>query len=319
MKKTIIIRHERPEWSDMYVEQLTNIFPALDLRAAYSLDDAFALAPDAHVIVGIGPQMPPALIAAMPNLEWIQSLTTGLDNFVRMKELPPDVPVSKVSGVQGPQVSELALLMMMTLARRLPDMLEAQSQARWARNLQPVLYGKTLCILGLGSISETLARYAATMGMTVTGVSDGRESAPNVARIFKRAELLQAAREADFLVVLVPLSENTRHIIDTDVISAMKPTAFLINVARGGCVDESALIKALNSGDIAGAGLDVFETEPLAADDPMWTAPNVILTPHIGGFADIYGEQCLPTVIENMKVYTASGAAALKTALVRTS
>ena len=319
MKKTIIIRHEHPEWSDMYVARLSDMFPDLDFRVAYSLDDAFALAPDAHAIVGIGPHMPPALIAAMPNLEWIQCLTTGIDNFVHMKELPTHVPVSKVSGVHGPQVSELALLMMMSLARRLPDMLEAQGQATWTRNLQPVLYGKTLCILGLGSISETLARYAATMGMTVTGVSDGRENAPNVARIYKRADLLKAAREADFLVVLVPLSENTRHIIDADIIAAMKPNAFLINVARGGCVDEAALIKALKSGDIAGAGLDVFETEPLPADDPMWTAPNVILTPHIGGFADIYGEQCLPTVIENMKIYTAAGAAALKTALVRPS
>jgi len=317
MTKTVIIKHEFSEWSDQYVEALTPMFPDLDFRAAYSMDEAMAYAPETNVIIGIGPHMPPSLIAAMPKLEWIQSLTTGLDNFLHMDELPRHVPISKVTGVHGPQVSELSLMLMMALTRRLPAMLNAQKEAHWERWAQPALPGKNLCILGLGSIAETLALYASTMGMTVTGVSDGRTSAPNVTRVYPRAELLNAVREADFFVVLVPLSEKTKHIVDADVFAAMKPTAFLVNVARGGCVDESALVDALNTGQIAGAGLDVFATEPLPKDDPVWSAPNLIVTPHIAGMADISGEQCLPTVIENLTIYNASGASAIKTELQR--
>jgi len=317
MKKKVIIKQEFSEWSDQYVTKLTPMFPELEFRAAHTMDEAMAHAPDTNVIIGIGPHMPPSLIAAMPKLEWIQSLTTGLDNFLQMDELPKHVPVTKVAGVHGPQVSELSLLLMMALTRRLPAMLTAQKEERWERWAQPALPGKKLCILGLGSIAETLALYASTMGMTVTGVSDGRKSAPNVTRIYPRTELPRAAGEADFLVVLVPLSEQTRNIVNAEVLAAMKPTGFLINVARGGCVDESALINALKTGQIAGAGIDVFATEPLPPDDPIWSAPNVIVTPHIAGMADISGEQCLPTVIKNLTIYNDSGSSALKTDLKR--
>lgn len=315
MSKTILIRHERPDWSEDYAARLGALFPAFDFRAAATVEDAMRIAPEAHAFIGIGPQMPPALVAAMTRLEWIQTLTTGIDCFLHMEELPPHVPVTRITGVHGPQVSETALLMMLSLARKLPAMLDAQKEARWDRNLQTALHGKTLCILGLGSIAETLALYAKTMGMRVTGVSDGRVEAPHVDRIYRRAALNEAAAEADFLVVLVPLSPETRHIVNAGVIAAMKPTGYLLNLARGGCVDEAALIAALKAGRIAGAGLDVFETEPLPPDDPIWRAPNVVLTPHVGGFADIYAEQCLPTVIENLTIYAEHGAGALTSAL----
>ena len=315
MSKTIIIRHENAAWTDDYVAKLAPLFPNLDFQPAYSLDDMMSFAPEAQVVIGIGPQMPPELIAAMPKLEWIQSLTTGIDNFRHMTTLSSKVPVTKVSGVHGPQVSETAILMMMSLARQFPKMLKAQEEARWDRRVQPILKGKTLCILGLGSIAETLALYAKTMGMTVTGVSNGRKTAPHVELIYSRADLTKAASEADFLVVLVPLSEATRNIVDAEILAAMKPTGFLVNLARGGCVDEAALLEALKTGQIAGAGMDVFSREPLPPEDPMWTAPNVIITPHIAGLADIYAEQCLPTVIENLKIYSRDGAGALTSAL----
>tara|TARA_B100000768_G_C11131803_1_gene312125 strand:- start:115 stop:750 length:636 start_codon:yes stop_codon:yes gene_type:complete len=206
-------------------------------------------------------------------------------------------------------------MLMMSLARRLPDMFEAQKAARWERHMQSALFGKTLCILGLGNISETLALYSKTLGMKVLGVSDSRIKASNVDFIYKRNALKVAAAESDFLVVLVPLSEKTHHIVNADVLSAMKPTAFVLNLARGGCVDEAALIQALQTGVIAGAGLDVFEHEPLPQADPIWSAPNVVLTPHIAGFADIVAKQCLPTVIKNLKIYTKAGASGLNSAI----
>ena len=315
MTKSIIVRHEIAEWTNDYLLKLSPMFPEIIFHAAYSVKDAMALAAEANVFMGIGVHVPPALIGAMPKLEWVQTLTTGVDNFINMAELPDYVPVTNIKGVQGPQVSETALMLMMSLARRLPDMFEAQKIANWDRQVQTALYGKTLCILGLGDISETLALYAKTLGMTVLGVSDGRTNALNVDHIYPRNGLITAAAKADFLVVLVPLTDKTRHIINAEVLSAMKPTGFFLNLARGGCVDETALIKALRTGTIAGAGLDVFEHEPLTHADPMWSAPNVILTPHIAGFADIFAKQCLPTVIKNLKTYVKEGASGLISAI----
>jgi D-2-hydroxyacid dehydrogenase (NADP+) len=316
-KKTVIIRHERPDWTDWYVENLAAEFPDHDFRKAHSLEDAMAHAPEAHAFIGIGPQMPPTLVAAMPRLEWIQSLTTGVDNLLAMEEMPSGVPITRCTGVHGPQMAELALLMMLSLARGFPRLLENQKRGLWDRQPQPLLYSKAVCILGLGSIAERLALCCTTLGMTVTGVSDGRKDAPHVARIFPRAELEQAAAEADFLVVLIPLSRQTRHIVGARVLAAMKPSSFVINIARGGCVDEEALLDALERGAIAGAAIDVFETEPLPSDSPLWHAPNTILTPHVGGYADIYDKQCFPTVLENFRAYAERGPGALKGAVRR--
>ncbi|MDT0683814.1 D-2-hydroxyacid dehydrogenase [Roseicyclus sp. F158] len=315
--KTILIRHELPDWTDWYVDRLGAEFPGYDIRGAKSAGEAMAEAPDARVYVGIGPQMSPALVAAMPKLEWVQSLTTGVDNLLAMEEMPRHVPITTCTGVQGPQMSELALMLMLALARRLPALLDAQRSGAWDRRPQPLLHGKTVCLLGLGQIAEVLALYCKTMGMRVTGVS-GRDTAPNVDRIYARSALADAAAEADFLVVLVPLSAQTRHIVGAEVLAAMKPGAFLVNIARGGCVDEDALLDALTSGSIAGAGMDVFATEPLPADSPLRSAPNAILTPHVGGFADVYHEQCFPTLLENFRAYDAGGPDALPGALRRT-
>lgn len=314
--KTIVIRHELPDWTDQYVAQLSAAFPDHDFRAAYSAEDAMALAPETQAYVGIGPKMSPELVAAMPRLEWVQSLTTGVDNLLTMEEFPAHVPITKVAGVHGPQMAELALMLMLTLARRLPRMLDAQARGEWDRRSQAMLQGKTCCLLGLGSIAETLALYCRTLGMTVTGVS-GRAEAPHVDRVWPRERLTDAAAECDFLVVLIPLSPETRHIVGREVLAAMKPSAFLINIARGGCVDEAALLEALEAGTIAGAGIDVFETEPLPADSPLWSAPNAILTPHVGGFADTYHEQCYPTVLANMRSYLEHGPDALDGAVRR--
>lgn len=308
--KTCVIQHELPEWSDWYAQQLSAAFPQHRFHAVHDAVQAEARAEEAHVFIGIAPKMSPRLVGRMRRLEWVQSLTTGVDNLLAMEEMPKGVPISRCTGVQGPQMSELALTLMLALARRLPELLEAQCRGEWQRRPQALLHGKTVCLLGLGSIAETLALYCRTLGMNVTGVS-GRESAPHVERIYPRARLTEAAADADFLVVLVPLTPETRHVVGAEVLAAMKPEAFLVNIARGGCVDEAALRDALREGRIAGAGIDVFETEPLPPDNPLWRAPNTVITPHVGGFADVYHKQCFPTVLENFRRYSEAGAGAL--------
>jgi len=126
---------------------------------------------------------------------------------------------------------------------------------------------------------------------------------PGIDRMLKRSDLVATARELDYLVLLVPYSEETRHSIGAKVFAAMKPTAFLINLARGGIVEEDSMIEALTSGKIAGAALDVFQTEPLPPEHPLWGMKNVIITPHLGGFCDVYADLALVTVEHNMECW----------------
>ncbi len=139
--------------------------------------------------------------------------------------------------------------------------------------------------------------------MTVVGITATPRDLEAFDKFYPRAELLQAAGEVDFLILTVPHSPETDKIVNAELLSAMKPTAFLINIARGGVVDEAALIEALRSGEIAGAGLDVFFEEPLPAESPLWKMENVVITPHVGGMSDNYIEQVLPIFEENLRHY----------------
>ena len=297
--------------ADWYAAQLRAALSGLEFLAAATAQEAIAQGQGARVLVGLGPRLTEDVIAALPDLEWVQALTTGVDNLLASSAMGGQVVLTNCGGFHGPQMSELAILLMLACARRLPKMLNNQRDARWDRWEQPVLRGKTLCVVGLGSIAEYLAHVAGALGMWVTGVSDGRSAAPGFDQIYARAQINDAAAGADFLVVLVPYAPKTHHIINAQVFQAMPKSAYLINIARGGCVDEAALIEALDQGQIAGAGLDVFGVEPLPENSPFWQREDVIITPHIGGFADIYREQALPILIENMTAYVTGGLDAL--------
>jgi phosphoglycerate dehydrogenase-like enzyme len=202
-------------------------------------------------------------------------------------------------------MSELAFLFMLSLARDIRSVLGNQRQHLWDRQPQHLLFGKTAMLVGVGRIAEALAQRCKSFGMRVLGVSTGRTSAPGFDVIHPRQTLRAVVIEADFLVVLVPHTRETHHLIDAGVLGAMKPAAMLINLARGDVIDEAALIRALTAGRIAGAALDVFHTEPLPNDSPLWDLPNVIITPHIGGMSDIYAEQVLPLLIDNLSAFMA--------------
>lgn len=162
-----------------------------------------------------------------------------------------------------------------------------------------------IVLVGVGAISEELALRCKAFKMTVLGVSASRHEAAGFDRIYLREDLLTAAAQGDFLVVLVPYEPSTHHLIDRRVLDAMPAHARLLNIARGPVIDEAALIAALRDKRIAGAGLDVFCTEPLPPDSPLWTLPNVIITPRIGGMSDSYAEQVLPLLMANVRAYAA--------------
>jgi phosphoglycerate dehydrogenase-like enzyme len=278
-------------------------FPQEVVRDARDVADALGQCVDCDVLVAMAHEVTDELIACMPRLRYICAMSAGTERMGTLKELKSDVRVTSSRGIHGPQMSELALLSMIALSREFPRMQGNQKRHVWERWPQKLLWGKTAVLVGIGPIAEELAVRCAAFGMRLIGISDARSEAPHFEKILPRTGLQEAAAEADFLVMLVPLSSQTHHMIDDGVLGAMKKTGILINLARGPVVDEKALVKALLDGRIGGAALDVFEVEPLPSDSLLWEMPNVIVTPRIGGMSDVYAEQVLPLVVHNLRCF----------------
>lgn len=268
-------------------------------------DAALAVCADCDVLVTMAQLPTERLIQAMPKLGFVFSLTTGVDHLWTLKSLSPKVRITNARGIHGPQMAELTFLYMLSLGRNAKKIERNQRSKVWERWPQPLLYGKTAVLVGLGAIAEELAARCKAFGMTVIGVSDARSEFPHCDQIVRRTALKEAAAQADFLVILVPLDDKSRGMIDAGVFAAMKPTAYLVNIARGPIVDEAALIAALKNNTIAGAGLDVFTHEPLATDSPLWDMDNVMVTPRIGGMSDRYASQIFPLIVHNLRAWMA--------------
>jgi phosphoglycerate dehydrogenase-like enzyme len=290
--------------ADRYRERLSKRFRDITFHAFKHGEDAMGVADRVEVIMGLDHHIPRELIAAAGKLKWIQALTTGTDTLTRPGMMPPHVLLTSTRGIHGPQMSELAFLNMIALARDFRKMQRNQAAAKWEQWPQPILEGKTIVIVGLGLLAEHLAERCKLFGMHVIGVSGGRSGRiPNFDEVVSRSELAKVAGRADFLMLLVPHSRETDKLVSRDVIAAMRPTAFLINLARGGVLDEAALIEHLKAGKIAGAAMDVFSQQPLPPDSPLWTMPNVIITPNVGGRSDVFVEQTLTIVEPNIAAY----------------
>jgi D-2-hydroxyacid dehydrogenase (NADP+) len=205
--------------------------------------------------------------------------------------------------VHGAPVSEAALAGMLALSRDLPRFTRNQDTRTWGRWPAKLLQDKTVGILGIGVIAEALAPKCKAFGMSVIGITSAKRDVPGFDSVHSIDELHDVLPHLDYLVLLTPYSAATRHLIDARVFGAMKPTAYLINVARGGVVDEEAMVAALRDKKLAGAALDVFEHEPLPPDHPLWTFPNVIITTHQGGFCDTYVDLAMPILERNMRCF----------------
>lgn len=314
-EKVLIVNRE----AEKFAQVLSAECPLFEFQTANSAEGAMEFAASAEILIGLAPDLKDDLLGAMPNLKWIHALTTGLDNLLASQAIGKDVVISNSSGFHGPQMSELAVLLMLSTLRNFPKILDNQKAKNWERWPQPLLQNKTACIVGLGAIAEAMAPLLNAFGMVLTGVSDGRQSVPGFSKIYKRSQLQSAAAQADFIIVLVPYSASTHHIVDETVLSAMPQRGILINLSRGGCVDEVALQKHLQAGKIQAAALDVFAREPLPEDSDIWETPGLTITPHLGGFSDTYREQVLPIVVENLNAWTKGGSDNLSNLISRES
>jgi D-2-hydroxyacid dehydrogenase (NADP+) len=297
--QVLILFHDAPIYRDLLVKR----FRSLQFHAAHDASEAEPVVGDVEVIMGLGHHIPPALIAKAKKLKWVQALTTGTETLTAPGVLPPHVVLTSTRGVHGPQMSELAFLNMIALNRDFRKMQRKQAEGKWDQWNQPILEDKTIVIVGLGLLAEHLAERCKLFGMTVIGVSDGRTKGPHFDEVHPRKALVALAARSDFLMLLVPYSPATHHLISRDVLAAMKSTAFLINLARGGVLDEAALIEHLQAGKIAGAALDVFSKQPLPPDNPLWRMPNVIITPNVGGRSDKFVAQTMTVIEPNVAAF----------------
>jgi D-2-hydroxyacid dehydrogenase (NADP+) len=246
------------------------------------------------------------LLARMPKLAWLQVPMSGTEHLADLRERRPDLLITSCAGIHGAQMSESALLHMLALSRSIVRGGRARAEHRWDQDGEvTVLERKTVLIVGTGTTGQRLARLCALLEMTVWAVTRTPRAVEGVERCFGRSELLDAVAGADYVVLAMPVEDDTRQMFGREAFAAMKRSAFLVNLARGAVVDEPALIEALRAGEIAGAGLDVFAVEPLPTDSPLWDMENVFLTPHIAGRSDRYDEQALEVVTHNLTRYLA--------------
>ena len=287
MNLLIFLTHPEPTRSG-YEKYLAPRHPELSIKTFATRDEAIKHIGWADIFMGFGPQVGKEFFRDTPKLKWVHSLGTGTDGITDSPFLAKDVIVTATRGIHGVPMSEMAFLMMLAFNRDLRRIERQRNEQKWERYPGTLLDKKTVGILGLGAIAEDMAPRFKAFGMRVVGISRTSRPIPGFDKIYSRAEIAQAVAELDYFVLLVPLEDDTRNIVNDRVLSAMKPTAFLINLARGGVLDEDALLRALEQKRIAGAALDALAKEPLPVDNPLWKLPNVYITPHIGGFCDTY-------------------------------
>lgn len=259
----------------------------------------------ADVLITFGPMMANHVFEKAKNLKWVQALGTGVDGITDQPALRKEAIVTNMHGFHGAPMSEAALLAMLALARNLPRNLRSQREHKWDRFPARTLKDTTVGIFGVGAIAAELAPRCKALGMRVVGISSAKRQVPGFDEMRGRDDLEQAVRDLDYLVLLTPYTPETKNIVGAKIFAAMKKNACVVNLARGGVMDETALVDALKNGKLGGASLDVFTKEPLPADSPLWDMENVIITPHLGGFFDRYPAYALPVIEENMRKFLA--------------
>jgi len=251
------------------------------INSAAALD---AMPHDAEVILHwAGPRdLFRSAFLASPNLRWIHSRMAGLDNMLFPELVESPIPLTNGTGVFSQSLGEWALAVILYFAKDIRRLLRSQEACLWDPFDVEELPGQTVGIVAYGDIGRAVASRVHAMGMRVLALKRHAPTSPDpfVDRFYGPKELHAMLSESDFVVVAAPLTAETRHMISDDAIAAMKPSAVVINIGRGPVIDQAALVRALTAGKIKGAGLDVFEQEPIPADDPIFKLPNILISPH---------------------------------------
>jgi len=265
---------------------------------------------DAHLAeaeIIYGSDTPKNVIARAPKLKWIQTPDAGVEDFLDSDIIESSVIVTNASGgIYAISIAECVLEMMIMFVKKMPLCFQLKQERQWKTFSLTVLHSKTVGIVGLGSIGRQVARLAKGFGMRVLATRRSTRSAQrtrNVDILFPQDQLPQLLSDSDFVVLALPLTPETNNLIGEEELLTMKPTAYLINISRGKIVDEAALTRALEENWIAGAGLDVFVTEPLPIESKLWELPNVIFSPHVAADIEDYYLPATMLFSDNLRRY----------------
>jgi phosphoglycerate dehydrogenase-like enzyme len=277
-RRLILVHH--PEEAPAYAGRIRLPHRGLEIAVTSTRESAAPLIGEAEILYAWG--FPGDLLGTAKRLRWIQSMGAGVERFL-VAGLPAGVAITRAAGIFGPWMAEYTLGWAIWSTQKMERFRDQQRARHWRPADPARLHGATLCVVGLGDIGRAIARAARALGMRVIGVSRSGRGAREAHRVVRPGALTRALGEADFVVLTVPLTEATRGLVGPAQLAAMKPTAWLINIARGAVVDEAALVAALRERRIGGAVLDVFAEEPLPPSHPLWTLDNAVVTPHISG------------------------------------
>jgi phosphoglycerate dehydrogenase-like enzyme len=303
--------------AEQYRDRLRDAFPALQFTLFHSAKEVTGDLSDIDVMLMFGIEVRDFMLAGAPKLKWIQSLATGVDHFLRCPSLKPNVLITSGRGIHGPPMREQVVYMMMAIGRDAVRAVGDQKAHFWERRLWSTLHRKTAVIGGTGVVGGAIGELLKALGMHVIGITRTPRQEAGFDEMIATDRLVDAARRADYLINMLPASENNIGIFDAGIFAVMKPSAYYISAGRGQTVDEAALLAALRERRIAGAALEVFQTEPLPADSPFWDLPNVFITPHIGGYVIEYEDFIMPLIVDNMRLFLAGRQGEMRNIVLR--
>jgi glyoxylate/hydroxypyruvate reductase A len=296
--RSILVYHPEPGETQAYARLIKQPKPPFAVAVCATPAEAEPHIADAEILYAW--DFPRELLPRAAKLRWAQSMGAGVERLM-VPELPRGVTVTRVAGIFGPWMAEYVLGWCLWLTQR-TELFRAQQRERRWRQVDPLrLHGATLCVIGLGDIGLTVARAARGFGMRVVGVSRSGKMVAEAERVYKARDIRNAVAAADFVALTVPLTDATRGLIGAAELAAMKPSAWLINIARGPVLDEAALLDALRGNRLGGVVLDVFDEEPLPQGHPLWELDNVVITPHISGPST--PDEIAPIFNDNLRRY----------------
>jgi len=303
--------------AEMYRDRLQAEFQTLEFVLFHSAAEVSGNLSGIDVMIMFGIEVRDPMIGDAPKLKWIQSLATGVDHFLRCPSLKPDVLVTSGRGIHGPPMREQVVYLMMAVSRDATRQVEDYQHRIWKRRLWSTLHGKTAVVAGTGVVGAAIGEILKALGMHVIGVTRAPREVEGFDEIMPADRLIEAAAKADYLINVLPASDDNLGLFGAKLFAAMKRSAYYISAGRGQTVDEAALAAALRERRIAGAGFDVFETEPLPPDSPFWGLPNVFITPHIGGYIVEYEYFVMPLILDNMRAFLAGNLGAMQNIVTR--
>ncbi len=289
-----------------YASHLAESFPALAIHTAPTAAAIDVPLDQVDVLVAFGIAIDDRLMLGATNLKWIQSLATGVDHFLKSPGLKPATLLTSARGIHGAPMRETVALLLLGVTRNVRRLVDNTHARRWERGEPwPLLAGKTALVVGSGVSGSAIGALLQAFGMTTIVATHSPRAVEGFDRAVHVRDLAREVADIDVLVDVLPGGPTYENTISRAVLEAMKPTAVFINVGRGETVDEAALIDVLKAGRIAGAGLDVVARTPLDPASPLWDMPNVLLSPHIGGYFREYEAHMMPILIDNMRLFLA--------------